>query len=108
MLTLALPFELVIVIGVGVVCAWLLSLGLGFVVAGRSGVLQSRGEAAERSDEEESFDLAVDEAVLLTHEALADEEESDEDVDHIGLWEAELRVRPGIARHMRRMERWSR
>jgi hypothetical protein len=51
----------------------------------------------------ETFTAAVDEAVLLTHEPADD----DEDADHFALWEAELHERPGIAKHLRRMEKWS-
>jgi hypothetical protein len=63
-------------------------------------------DVKRQPDTRDAFVAAVDEAVLLTHE-LADEEEPEEAADDFVSWEAELAVRPGIAKHLRRMERWS-
>lgn len=85
-LVLTCPVWLVPLVGI---CLWVsASRTVDRIVREEMG---TRGEAAERSDEEESFDLAVDEAILLTHEPLSDIEESDEDAADIVLWEAELK-----------------
>lgn len=44
--------------------------------------------------------------VLLTHEVLPDDEGDHFAVDFVA-WRDELLAEPGIAKHLRRMERWS-
>lgn len=77
---------------------------IGFACWVVAAVQDRRGEAAERSDTQ-SFDLHSDEAVLLTHEVLDDEET--DTVDHFLAWAEEISKDPGIAKHLRRMERRS-
>lgn len=64
---------------------------IGFACWVVAAVQDRRGEAAERSDKEESFDLSVEEAILLTHEAIGIEE-FEEDVDLIARLEIEFRA----------------